>query len=94
LLIAATSASTDVLLWSSVLIAAIVLLGVAVFVLRRWLFSTPTSEDAGWSLQHLREMKQRGEITEAEFAALKDKLISSSRRMLGREGAKRDEAGE
>src|ERR1043166_6686420 len=73
------SASADALWWGLLLVFGIVLLSAAVFALRRWFFSSrqqPT--EPTWSLQHLRDLRARGEITEAEFQRLRDQLLEQA----------------
>jgi uncharacterized membrane protein len=71
---------SEVIFWGLVLIAAICVLGVVVWVVRRWSLATPgkLGEEA-WSLQHLREMKAQGQITNEEFESLKERLLRSHR---------------
>ena len=70
------SSSTDAgeaALWGAVLIVAIVVLALAVWFLKRRLFSTadrPEQFDA-MSLQQLRKMLADGQITKEEFERLK-----------------------
>ncbi len=72
------STTGDVILWGLVLIAGIGILGVIVSLVRRWSFSTPSTQvDDGWSLQHLRELRERDEISGEEFEALKSRVIRS-----------------
>jgi len=73
----AKSQTGDVILWSLLLVGGIALLGVGVWWLRRWVFSTPVTDEADdWSLQHLREMHARGEISDEEFGRLRGQMIS------------------
>lgn len=67
----------DVIFWCLVLIAGISILGIGVWILRRWAFSGQAgtaTED--WSLQHLRELRKRGELTEEEFERLRRNMIA------------------
>lgn len=79
------------------LILAIVVLGVVVWVIRRRLFtSNATSESAVWSLQHLRDLRAAGQISEGEFEVLKAQMLKSARSSrsgpaaLRKDGAKGD----
>jgi hypothetical protein len=78
-----------VFFWGLVLLGAVCVLGIFVWVVRRWSLSTPASAgDDGWSLQHLREMKAKGQITKGEFESLKTKLLEASRiSMRGDDGS-------
>ena len=67
----------EILFWGLVLILGISVLGLGVWWVRRWFFSASSQDDASdWSLQHLREMRKRGEIDAQEFETLKAGLLS------------------
>lgn len=73
---ASHSPTTDVFFWGFVLIVGIAFLGGAVWLVRRWAFSVPESgEHKGWSLQHLREMKASGQLSDQEFEILKAQIL-------------------
>jgi hypothetical protein len=73
------SIAGDAIRWGAVLIAAITALGGGVWLARRWLLSAPAADsDNGWSLQHLRELKAQGRISEDEFQTLRAKVIEAS----------------
>ncbi len=69
----------DVIVWGIILIAAISVLALVVWWAKRR-FVTSDSELGGgdWTLQHLRDMRSEGQITEAEFETLKAKAISAA----------------
>ena len=70
------SASADALWWGLVLVLGIGLLGAAVFALRRWFFfNKRDSSEPVWSLQHLRDLHARGQITDPEFQRLRDQML-------------------
>lgn len=70
----------DIVFWSLVLMAGIAILGFGVWRLRRWLFSPVGSESGDeWSLQHLRDLRSAGELSEEEFQSLRTKMISQIR---------------
>lgn len=72
-------ASSDAVIWGLVLIAGIACLGGAVFFIRRRLFSDrQQSPSDGLSLQQLRDMLARGQITDEEFAQLKCSVLGDS----------------
>ncbi len=82
---AAGSDIGDVFVLGFALIGAIGFLGTVVWLIRRRLLSAPLAEgDDSWSLQHLREMKAQGQITDDEFEVLKSKLLEATRLSLGR----------
>lgn len=73
----AKSGSWDVLFWCVVLVAIIVVLGVGLWFLRRSIWAPPaTAADDGLSLQQLRELRDQGKISEAEFQALRGAMIA------------------
>lgn len=61
--------------------AAIAVLGVTYWFVRRWALSKP-AESSGqiWSLQQLRDLQARGEITPGEFDRLKAIMLEDFRR--------------
>jgi len=72
--------STDIggiILWAGLLLAAVILLIVVLWYVRRWFFAPP-EESTGdiWSLQHLRELRRSGQISEDEYQRLKSQVIA------------------
>lgn len=86
LLIIAASPQSQALFWGFILIVAIVVLGTGVWFVRRRLFrgSSTGGDESLWSLQHLREMKASGQITDEEFETLKAGVLKSARGGLDR----------
>ncbi|RIK67463.1 MAG: hypothetical protein DCC65_06440 [Planctomycetota bacterium] len=83
-MIAQSSAQSQAILWGGVLIVAIVVLGVVVWGIRRWLFGVRTEEaPESWSLQHLRELRASGQISPEEFEILRANLLKSARKSGG-----------
>ena len=72
----------DAALWGAVLIFAIVVLALAVWLLKRRLFSTPngTEQFDVMSLQQLRKMLAEGQITKDEFDRLKVAAMEAAHR--------------
>lgn len=69
-------AREEIFLWCLILVAGICLLGTVVWWLRRWSFSTDEAlDEEAWSLQHLRQMRAKGQITQAEFETLKRQAL-------------------
>lgn len=84
---ASISKEGDLLVLGIELIGAVCVLGALIWLARRWLLSTPAAtRDDGLTLQHLRDMKAQGQITDTEFEALKGKVLESSRLSAGRKG--------
>ena len=76
MLAAGTSSTVDAIFWSFVLLAGILVIGVAVFALRRWLFASQAQNaEPPWSLQHLRGLHARGQISDEEFQRLKAQML-------------------
>ena len=74
-----------ILSWGAVLAVLVVGLGYGVRALRRWwLGEDKTCASPDWTLQDLRELKAKGELTEAEYETLRGAMIA---------GAQRDVAG-
>ncbi len=72
---AAQTTTGEIILWCLVLIGGIAVLGAFVWLVRRWAFATPEEPAEEWSLQHLRDLKAKGELTQQEFETLKEKMI-------------------
>jgi len=74
-LIAAADVSA-IMLYGGLLILALVVLGAAVWWIRRRYLAEAGSTDGGvWSLQQLRELRASGEISEAEFQSLRSEML-------------------
>lgn len=64
--------ATDLFVWGALLMGAILVLGVLVIWLRRRLFGRPApGEDAGFSVEHLEELRRAEQIDDAEFKRLR-----------------------
>ena len=67
---------TAILLYGSLLIVALIVLGMVVWWLRRkYVSDEVTRSDGVWSLQQLRELRARREISEDEFQKLRAEMI-------------------
>ena len=80
--IGAASPPSQAVIWGLVVIVAIVFLGAGFWFVRRRLFAHQDAAESGevWSLQHLRELRASGQITEQEFDSLKAGVIESARK--------------
>ena len=75
---------SEIFLWLGVLTAAVVVLGVVLMVLRKWLHDTASlSHDMPFTLGDLRQMHREGKLTDDEFEKAKHQVIALSR---GRDG--------
>lgn len=69
--------AADALFWGGLLIVGFVILGAVAYVFRRLLLSSPApNAPQTWSLQHLRDLRDKGQITQEEFDALREKLLA------------------
>lgn len=83
-MMAQSSGAGPVLVWSGVLVIAVVAGAIVVLWARRSLLSDREPGGAGGlSLHELRQLRARGELTEAEFEAAKAVVIGSSGRAAG-----------
>ena len=74
-LIAAGDVSA-IMLYGGLLIVALLALGAAIWWLRRrYLADDASRVDGVWSLQQLRDLRARGEISEAEFQQLRAEML-------------------
>jgi hypothetical protein len=56
----------------------IAVLAAAIFAARKWFFTNRSgSAQSPFSLQHLRELRANGQITEQEFDQLKQQIITT-----------------
>ena len=63
-------------LWSTVGILVVIVLGVVVFhVLRRWAFKAQDQSYPGFDMDQLEQMRREGDISESEFRALRAGLL-------------------
>lgn len=67
-------------MWGGLLLAAVIVLGLVVWWIRRWTFAGQDEPEGDiWSLQHLRKMRRSGEISDIEFERLKSQVIAQFR---------------
>ncbi|MBB6430965.1 SHOCT domain-containing protein [Algisphaera agarilytica] len=78
--------SGQVLFWSSVLLGAAIVLGLAFFILRKRLNSMDedagTGNPMGFTLADLRDMHAQGQISDDEFEFAKRKMIAKAKAKL------------
>ena len=72
---------TQIILWCTVLILAIVVLFLGVwYYRRRWIeTSAGSSDQTPWTLDDLRNMKEAGQLSEEEYQALRASMIAAFR---------------
>ena len=66
-------------LWGALALVLLVALWVAWIWLRKWYFggAANNSREGLWTLQDLRQMRERGEITEDEYQTLRQQTIGA-----------------
>jgi hypothetical protein len=77
--------SNDFMIWSLILVGICLLAAVLFYFLERWRkrgVVEDTREDS-LSLSNFREMYENGEITEAEYKKVRDKLAAQMKNKLG-----------
>ncbi len=69
----------NIIFWGSLLIAAFGLLGAFVVWIRRRVFkATESKSQSDWTLGELRDLKNRGRITETEYQALRARVLAEA----------------
>ena len=75
-----TDSVMQILVWGGVLLlAVIVLFGVAWYYRRRWLIRSESAGRTPWTLDDLGRMREAGHITEEEYRALRATLVAAFR---------------
>ena len=80
-LIAETSKQvTEIVIWCGLLMLAVIVLFGGLWYYRRRLFVTdePAKREP-WTLEDLRQMKERGEVSDEEYQALRETMIAAFR---------------
>jgi len=65
----------DILPWLIAIVAFIIVGGVVIYLTRRWLRSDEGTDPIGFTLQDLRELHARGELSDEEFAHAREQMI-------------------
>jgi len=75
----AQAATNDVLFWVALLLGAVLAASVAILALRKSLFAPEAkAEDPGSLMDQVRAMRERGEISEAEYDQVRRKLVAKA----------------
>jgi len=73
----------DLLPWLASIVVFIIVGGVVIYLLRRWLRTDDQPEGIGFTLQDLRDLHACGEMTDAEFAHAREQMIGRLKRPGG-----------
>ncbi|MCE7972967.1 MAG: SHOCT domain-containing protein [Leptolyngbya sp. PLA1] len=77
---AQSARSTQLVVAIAALIAAVMLLGLIIMIMRKRLLARDAGADAGRSfMEDLRRMRDRGEITQEEFDATRRRIIERAK---------------
>lgn len=82
LLCQAQDPSREIFFWLGAIVVAAIVLGVIAMVLRKLLLGQDEAPAIGFTLADLRELHASGEMTDAEFAQAKGKMLAQNRAML------------
>lgn len=75
----AQAATNEVLFWVALLLGAVLVASIAILALRKSLFAPPQrGEDPGSLMDQVRAMRERGEISEAEYDQVRRKLVAQA----------------
>jgi len=77
-----------VFVWGLLLLGALAMLGVALWLGRRWARSGSGEGESGavWSLHNLRELRSSGQLSDAEFEKLRAGVLQSTGSAAERKG--------
>lgn len=68
----------SVMVWLGVLLVVVLVGGFALLFLRRWLFEPDGGEGStGWDLHALRQMRDRGDLSDAEYESARARIIGA-----------------
>jgi len=80
-------ATSGALLWSTILMVVVMVLGAALMVLRRKMFEPEETQSEAGLLETLREMNRRGQLSDEEFQAARRKMQDSIKRQVEQRAA-------
>lgn len=66
---------SDIAPWLIVLVGVVLLGGVAIYLIRRWLRNDQPGSSGGFTLHDLRELHAAGELSDEEFTRAKAQMI-------------------
>ena len=74
------SAMSEAVLWAGVLLAAILIGGAAVVIIKRVATGPAAPDGRGSLLEHLEELRRRGELSEEEYRRARDSALAAAGR--------------
>ena len=74
-----SSATLWIIIAGGLLLALILLLGLVVWRLRKWWLVSDQPSGEPWTLEDLRVMRARGDLSEAEYQAMREAMIDAYR---------------
>ena len=76
----ASNGAGDVVIWSLVLIVALVVMFIGIAWLRRWMAGpAEPAGGTGFTLSDLREMHRKGQLSDEEFERAKLQMVATAR---------------
>ncbi len=81
--VAQSANAQQIMLWSTLLIALVVVGGIIIFAVRRLLTDTKPSATGGFTLQELRNLRATGDLTHEHYEAARDMVIGSVKSTAG-----------
>jgi hypothetical protein len=73
---------SGIIIACSVLLGAVIVLGIGVALLRRYLRAedaAPAGAELPWTLEDLEAMRRRGDLSESEYERMRETLVSAYR---------------
>jgi hypothetical protein len=67
----------EALLWFGAILVILMAAGAVVFCIRRRLMGSPEDSPGGFTLEDLRGLRDRGEVSRDEYEAMKQKVVST-----------------
>lgn len=65
----------ELLPWLAVLVGVVIAGGVLIYVVRKWMAGDSSTPPEGFTLQDLRDLHSRGELTDAEYQSAREAMI-------------------
>lgn len=86
--------SGGIILWSGVLLLAVVVLSLGVwYYRRRWISTVDSPSSTPWTFEDIRRLRDTGAITDEEYQALRATIVGSFERGTSKPGPPANRAG-